>query len=80
MHVTRPGVTGSRTENGVKHHLAAYGEDDVTTAGGQRVLALARTAVDLGREHGFEDGVVAVRRRAADGGAARGRWPAPCCR
>jgi hypothetical protein len=59
VHVTRPGVTGSRTENGVKHHLAAYGEADVTTAGGQRVLALARTAVDIGREHGFEDGVVA---------------------
>ncbi len=30
VHVTRPGVTGSRTENGVKHHLAAFDAVDVT--------------------------------------------------
>lgn len=59
VHVTRPGVTGSRTENGVKHHLAGYDATDVTEAGNRRTTGLARTAVDVGREHGFEDGVVA---------------------
>ncbi|MEO5708451.1 MAG: hypothetical protein ABIQ59_01320 [Nocardioidaceae bacterium] len=60
VHVTRPGVTGSRTENGVKHHLAGYDARDLGTAGELDTLGLARTAVDLGREHGFEDGVVAA--------------------
>lgn len=60
VHVTRPGVTGSRTEGGVKHHLAGYAPVDLDERGGVPVLGLARTAVDLGREHGFEDGVVAA--------------------
>lgn len=60
VHVTRPGVTGSRTENGVKHHLASFDDGDVTSVGELGVLGLARTAVDIGREHGFEDGVVAA--------------------
>jgi hypothetical protein len=60
VHVTRPGVRGSRTESGVKHHLAGYDERDCTTARGLRATGLARTAVDIAREHGFEDGVVAA--------------------
>jgi hypothetical protein len=60
VHVTRPGVTGSRTENGVKHHLAGYDATDLCVVDGLVVTGLARTAVDIGREHGFEDGVVAL--------------------
>lgn len=60
VHVTRPGVTGSRTEGGVKHHLAAYPESDVVEVDGLSVLGLARTAVDIGRELGFTDGVIAA--------------------
>ena len=60
VHVTRPGVTGSRTEGGVKHHLARYAPEQVAVASGLRVLDLARTAVDIGREFGFTDGVVAA--------------------
>ncbi len=60
VHVTRPGVTGSRTENGVKHHLAGHDARDLAVAGGLETTGLARTAVDLGREHGYEDGVVAA--------------------
>ena len=59
VHVTRPGVTGSRTENGVKHHRAGYDEHDVTVVDGIASTGLARTAVDIGREHGYTDGVVA---------------------
>lgn len=60
VHVTRTGVTGSRTEGGVKHHLAGYAESDVTEAAGLRSTCLARTAVDIGREFGFTDGVIAA--------------------
>jgi predicted transcriptional regulator of viral defense system len=60
VHVTRHGVTGSRTEGGVKHHLAAYQDSDLATAHDLQVTGLARTAVDIGREFGFDDGVVAA--------------------
>ncbi len=59
LHVTRPGVRGGRTENGVKHHPAAFDESEIVVVDGIRVTGLARTAVDIGRESGYEDGVVA---------------------
>ncbi|KQZ66766.1 type IV toxin-antitoxin system AbiEi family antitoxin domain-containing protein [Nocardioides sp. Root151] len=59
VHVTRPGVTGSRTEHGVKHHLAHFAPDQVVDLNGVHVLDLARTAVDIGREHGYRHGLVA---------------------
>lgn len=60
VHLTRPGVTGGRTEGGVKHHLAGYDSTDVVTVDGLHLMHPARTAVDIGREFGFEDGVVAA--------------------
>src|SRR4051794_2018596 len=60
VHATRPWVTGSRTEAGVKHHLARLEDSDIVTADGMRLTGLPRTAVDIGREFGFEDGVVAA--------------------
>lgn len=59
VHVTRPGWTNAWTENGIKHHLAGFGEHEVHRIGRVPVLGLARTAVDLAREHGFDAGVVA---------------------
>lgn len=59
-HVTRPDVLGGRTENGVTHHRAALRDPDVVEAAGLRVTSPARTAVDIARLHGFEDGVVAA--------------------
>jgi hypothetical protein len=59
VHVTRPGVTGSRTEGGVKHHRAHYLPSQVVRVGGVPVHDLARTAVDIGREHGYLHGLVA---------------------
>lgn len=59
QHVTRPGVTGGRTESGVKHHLAGFDETDLTIVDGLHVMALARTAIDIGREFGYEDCVIA---------------------
>ena len=44
VHVTRPGVTGSRTEGGVKHHRAGYAERDLAVVDGLVTTGLARTA------------------------------------
>lgn len=59
VHVTRPVVTGSRTENGVKHHRAGFDHTDLTVVAGLTCTGLARSAVDIAREYGYEDGVLA---------------------
>lgn len=59
VHLTRTGVLGSRTEGGVKHHGARHDHGEVDRVGGLLVTGLARTAIDVAREFGFEDGVVA---------------------
>lgn len=59
IHVTRPDVGGSRTRSGVKHHGAVFRDDQVTWVDGVPVLDLARTAVDIAREHGVLHGVPA---------------------
>jgi hypothetical protein len=59
-HVTRYGVGGSRTHYGVKHHLTQLGLLNTEVRAGMPVTGLARTAVDLGREHGWLSGMVAA--------------------
>ena len=49
---------GSRTRFGVKHHLSQV-MPPIVEVGGLHVTGLARVALDLGREHGFNAGVVA---------------------
>lgn len=61
IHITRPGVWGSRTEHGVKHHLAMQAPK-VGAAAGLPVTSLARTVMDLAREHGFACGAAAADR------------------
>jgi hypothetical protein len=60
VHVTRPGVRGGRTEGGVKHHLARFLPGETQTTAGLTTSSLAWTAMDIGREFGFEDAVVAA--------------------
>jgi hypothetical protein len=83
-HIVRPGVGGSRTEHGVKHHLARVSPREVETVDGIQVTGMARTALDIGREHGFEAGAVAVdavlrrgvtRRQLADELELMENWP-----
>ena len=57
VHVTRPDVHGSRTEFGVKHHGAVFRDDQVVDVDGIPVLDMARTAVDMAREHGIQGGL-----------------------
>jgi hypothetical protein len=59
VHVSDPGVRGGRTEGGVKHHPAWVPEDQIVRIGDLTVTSLERTGVDIAREHGVEDGVVA---------------------
>lgn len=57
VHVTRPKVHGDAVRAGVKHHLAPYTTDQVRVVDGLRVLDVARTALDMAREHGLVAGV-----------------------
>ena len=59
VHITRRGFTGAWTKAGVKHHLAPFKEDQVITGDGLEMLDIARTAVDIAREHGEPYGEVA---------------------
>jgi len=59
VHITRPGSTNAWTEYGVKHHLARFHRDQVVRIDGLDVLDLARTAVDIAREHGEPYGEIA---------------------
>jgi hypothetical protein len=61
VHITRPGVWGSRTEHGVKHHLA-MAPPSTAWIGALPVTSLARTAMDLAREHGYACGAAAADR------------------
>ncbi|MCW2847595.1 MAG: hypothetical protein JWR90_1569 [Marmoricola sp.] len=58
-HTTREGVGGSRAERGVKHHLTRLGLLNTVGVNGMTVTGPGHTAVDLGREHGFDTGVIA---------------------
>lgn len=60
VHVTREGVLGTRTEAGVKHHLTRFDLGGSAFVASLPVTGLARTALDLAREHGLESGAIAV--------------------
>lgn len=66
-HVTRSDVRGDRTTSGVKHHGATYDEAEVDEVDGMRVMDMARSAVDVAREHGFAHGLVACDSALAHG-------------
>jgi len=59
VHVTRFGVCGSRSKNGVKHHTAPFTPGQIVFVDDLPVLDVARTAVDVCREHGERGGLVA---------------------
>lgn len=59
IHVTRDDVDGDRIRSDIKHHPAAFGAEDVTTVEGLPVLGVARTALDMVREHGLAGGLPA---------------------
>ena len=73
-HVTRPGVLGTRTEHGVKHHKAPYLPTQVVEVAGARSLDLARTACDLAREHPLEHGVAAMDAALRGGATEEDLW------
>lgn len=84
VHVTRRKVHGDAQRAGVKHHLAPYLPGEVVKVEGLPVLAPARTALDMAREHGRIGGLAAcdaalrLGATRTDLGATLGRmhcWP-----
>lgn len=59
VHITRPGFTSAWTRYGVKHHYARFRPSQLLEIEGFPVLDPARTAIDIGREHGEWAGIVA---------------------
>lgn len=88
VHTTRRKVHGDAVRNGVKHHLAPYLDSEVVLVDELPVLDLARTALDMAREHGVVAGV-AVADQALRRGATRAQlrdarsrmwcWPGSRC-
>jgi hypothetical protein len=60
VHVTRLGPPRARTRNGVRYHQSRLLGAHHVLIEGLPVLGLARTAVDIAREHGLVHGVVAI--------------------
>ncbi|MEJ7795688.1 MAG: type IV toxin-antitoxin system AbiEi family antitoxin domain-containing protein [Nocardioides sp.] len=60
VHITRTHLRGSRTSSGIHHHGARYQPGEVVEVAGLFLLAPARTAVDIAREHGYRAGLVAA--------------------
>lgn len=61
VHVTRPGYRAAWTRAGITRHYARFSPASVQTdATGVRHLGMARTVVDLGRQHGELDCLVAA--------------------
>ena len=73
VHVTRHGVGGTRTEHGVKHHMTQLGLLNTREVAGMPVTGMARTAVDVAREHGYVSGTV-----ACDAALERTSRPSSC--
>jgi hypothetical protein len=60
VHVTRLGSPRATTRDGIKRHQSPILDEYVVQRDGLRVLGLARTAVDIAREHGLVHGVTAI--------------------
>jgi hypothetical protein len=60
VHLTRLGPPRARTRNGIRYHQSCIRESQRLVVDGLPVLELARTAVDIAREHPLPHGVVAV--------------------
>jgi len=58
-HISRPDVQGSRTEHGIKHHKAILPSRRSVRVSGMPATGIARTAIDIAREHGLPSGLAA---------------------
>lgn len=60
IHTTRTGVQGSRREAGVFVHPAPIDERDLVEVDGFLTTGMARSAVDIARDRGYQDGLCAA--------------------
>ncbi len=59
VHTTRWGHLGGRVRHGIKHHQAPFRPEQLVEIDGIWVFDRSRTAVDIAREHGERQGLVA---------------------
>lgn len=60
VHLTRPGYGGAWTRAGISHHYGRFAPGQLLEPPGAfRYLSIARTAVDIAREHGELAGLIA---------------------
>jgi hypothetical protein len=76
VHITKYGAPRARTRHGVRHHQSRYRKEEVEWLDGLPVLSLARTAVDIAREHGYVAGVCAIDAARQRGVAKAELWRA----
>lgn len=60
VHVTVPHLRAAETSGAVRRHGARFPDARCITVDGMRVLDVPRTVVDLTREHGYRQGLVAA--------------------
>lgn len=60
IHTTRTGVQGTRRETGVRVHPAPIDERDLVEVDGFLATGLARSAIDIARDRGYQDGLCAA--------------------
>jgi hypothetical protein len=60
VHLTRLGPPRARTRNGIRYHQSRIADSQRLVVDGLPVLEIARTAVDIAREHPLPHGVVAI--------------------
>ncbi len=58
LHMSAPGITGGRTEHGVKYHPAGVPPRDVVETAYGWATGQARTSADVAREYGYVAGLV----------------------
>lgn len=60
VHISRLEMRGTRTQYGIHHHGAKYGDHRVMEIADLPALDIPRTVVDIAREHGYRAGLVAA--------------------
>ncbi len=60
VHISREDMRGSRVRGGIHHHGARFRAARAQVVDDLPVLDMARTVVDIAREHGYRDGLVAA--------------------
>ena len=76
VHVSRLDLRARRSRHGIHHHGAKFRAAQVVVADGLAALGVARTVVDIAREHGYRAGLVAADAALRSGVTRQELWRA----